>query len=97
MAKQFFVYILTNRQRGVLYVGSTGDLTRRMTEHRSKLLPGFTSAYGVVRLVYIEEYPSIAEARAREATLKRWRRAWKFDLIEKLNPDWRDLTEELQL
>ena len=59
-------------------------------------MPGFTNAYGVVMLVHLEEYPSITEARAREATLKRWRRAWKFELIEKLNPDWRDLTEELQ-
>ena len=97
MVKQFFAYILTNRPRGVLYVGSTGDLIRRLSEHKSKAVPGFTNTHGVVRLVYIEEYPSVDEARAREATLKRWRRRWKFDLIEKLNPDWRDLTEELQV
>jgi putative endonuclease len=97
MTKRFFVYILTNMQRGVLYVGSTSDLIRRLTEHKSKKVPGFTDIYGIVKLVYFEEYASITEARAREAALKRWRRAWKFDLIEKLNPDWRDLTEELQL
>jgi putative endonuclease len=97
MAKRFFVYVLANQKRGVLYVGSTGDITRRLAEHKSKLVPGFTNTYGVVRLVYVEEYPSIGEARAREAALKRWRRNWKFDLIEKLNPDWRDLTEEIQL
>ena len=97
MDKQFFVYILTNRRGGVLYIGSTGNILRRMAEHKSKLLPGFTNTYGVVKLVYFEVYPSIAEARAREAALKRWRRAWKFELVEKLNPDWRDLTEELQL
>jgi putative endonuclease len=60
-------------------------------------VPGFTKKYGVVLLVYYEEYSSILEARAREAVLKRWRRAWKFALIEKLNPDWRDLAEELAL
>jgi putative endonuclease len=97
MPKRFFVYILANKPRGVLYVGSTGDITRRLAEHKGKLVTGFTSTYGVVMLVYLEEYPSIVEARAREATIKRWRRAWKFELIEKLNPDWRDLTDELQL
>jgi putative endonuclease len=96
MSKRFFVYILANRQRGVLYVGSTGNLIRRLTEHKSKLVPGFTSTYGVVKLVHFEEYPSITEARAREATLKRWRRNWKFQLVEKLNPDWQDLTEKIQ-
>lgn len=96
MPKRFFVYILANRQRGVLYVGSTSDITRRLAEHKGKL-SGFTSTYGVVMLVHLEEYLSITEARAREAILKQWRRAWKFDLIEKLNPDWRDLTEQIQL
>jgi putative endonuclease len=88
---------MANRKRGVLCVGSTGDLVRRLSEHKSKAAPGFTSAYGVMMLVYLEEYPSIIEARAREAALKRWRRAWKFELIEKLNPEWRDLTAEIQL
>jgi putative endonuclease len=97
MTKRFFVYVLANRKRGVVYVGSTGDFIRRLAEHKSKTTPGFTSTYGVIMLVYLEEYPSIVEARAREAALKRWRRAWKFMLIEKLNPDWRDLTGEVQL
>jgi putative endonuclease len=65
-----------------------------MTQHRAKVVPGFTNEYGVVRLVYFEEYASITEARARERSLKRWRRAWKLALVDKLNPDWRDLTEE---
>ena len=60
-------------------------------------MPGFSKTYGVVRLVYYEEYSSILEARAREATLKRWRRAWKIELVDKFNPDWRDLTDELAL
>src|SRR5215216_1240391 len=97
MAKRFFVYILTKRRRGVLYVGVTNDLHRRMIQHKAKVVPGFTSKYGVIVLVYYEEYASIIEARAREAVLKRWRRAWKFDLIESLNAEWRDLAEELAL
>jgi putative endonuclease len=91
----FFVYILANRPRGVLYVGVTGDLARRITIHKAKLAPGFTKTYGVVLLVYYEEYASVIEARARERALKRWHRDWKFALIEKANPDWRDLADEL--
>jgi len=95
MNKRFFVYVLSNRRRGALYVGVTSDLIRRLFEHKAKLVPGFTKTYGIVMLVYYEEYSSILEARAREATLKRWRRAWKMELIDKFNPDWRDLAEEL--
>jgi putative endonuclease len=91
----YFVYILTSRRRGVLYVGFTSDLVRRMSEHKAKLVPSFSKTYGLTLLVYYEEYPTIAAARAREAVLKRWRRAWKFKLIEGLNPDWNDLTEKL--
>ena len=97
MNKRFFVYVLSNRRRGALYVGVTSDLIRRLLEHKAKLVPGFTKTYGIVMLVYYEEYSSILEARAREATLKRWRRAWKMELIDKFNPDWRDLTGELAL
>ena len=97
MAKRYFVYILANRRRGVLYVGMTNDLTRRLTGHKAKLVPGFTKTYGVVLLVYYEEYTSVLEARARERTLKRWRRAWKIALVEKMNPEWRDLSNELAL
>ena len=97
MNRRFFVYILSNRRRGVLYVGVTNDLLRRLSEHKAKLVPGFTKTYGVVMLVYYEEYSSILEARAREATLKRWWRAWKMELIDKFNPDWRDLAGELAL
>jgi len=97
MKGHFFVYILANRRRGVLYVGVTSDLIQRLTQHKAKSVPGFTKTYGVIMLVYYEEYSSIVEARAREATLKRWQRAWKFDLIEKSNPGWRDLTDEFAL
>jgi putative endonuclease len=77
-----------------LYVGVTNDLARRITEHKAKLVPGFTRRYDVNRLVYFELFDTVLEARSREHSLKRWRRAWKIALIEKLNADWRDLTEE---
>jgi putative endonuclease len=95
MSGSFFVYILASKRNGTLYVGVTNDLVRRMTEHKAKLVPGFTRQYGVDKLVYFEEYGSILEARARERSLKRWLRAWKLELIEKMNPEWRDLTDEL--
>jgi putative endonuclease len=77
-----------------LYVGVTNDLARRITEHKAKLVPGFTRRYDVNRLVYFELFDTVLEAHSREHSLKRWRRAWKIALIEKLNADWRDLTEE---
>jgi putative endonuclease len=95
--RRFFVYILANRPRGVLYIGVTNDLIRRLAEHKGKVVPGFTRTYGVIMLVCYEEYSSLLEARAREATLKRWRRAWKIELVDKFNPDWRDLSDELAL
>jgi putative endonuclease len=90
-----FVYILASKRNGTLYVGVTNDLGRRVSEHKAKLVPGFTREYGVNLLVYFETFDSILQARAREHSLKRWRRAWKVALIEKLNADWRDLSAEL--
>jgi putative endonuclease len=95
MDAAFFVYILANKRNGTLYVGVTNNLARRLAEHKAKLVPGFTRKYAVDLLVYFEAFDSILEARAREHSLKRWRRAWKIDLIEGLNPDWRDLSGEL--
>jgi putative endonuclease len=95
MVQSYFVYILTNRPRGVLYVGVTNDIGRRLAEHRAKLVTGFTARYGITMLVHFEEYASIIEARAREHSLKRWRRKWKFALIEESNPGWRDLSLDL--
>ncbi len=95
MRGRYFVYLLSNRRRGVLYVGVTSNLNRRISEHKAKLVAGFTNTYGVSKLVYVEEYPSITEARSRERTLKRWRRDWKFNLVEELNPDWNDLSEQI--
>jgi putative endonuclease len=95
LSAAFFVYILASGSNGTLYVGVTNNLPRRLSEHKAKLVPGFTRQHEVDRLVYFEAFDSILEARAREHSLKRWRRAWKIALIEKLNPEWRDLTNEL--
>ncbi len=95
MGRRYFVYILASRYRGTLYIGVTNDLSRRVGQHKAGVVPGFTREYRVQRLVYFEEYASIIEARARERVLKRWRREWKFALIEKINPNWRDLTDDL--
>jgi putative endonuclease len=95
MDARFFVYILASKRNGTLYVGVTNNLARRLAEHKAKFVPGFTRKYRVDQLVYFEAFDSILEARAREHSLKRWRRNWKVALIEKCNPDWRDLTEEL--
>jgi putative endonuclease len=92
---EFFVYILASRYRGTMYVGVTNDLSRRMGEHKSGAVSGFTKRYKVNQLVYREEYASILEAQARERALKRWHRDWKFKLIEASNPDWHDLTNQL--
>ena len=75
---EFFVYILASRYRGTMYVGVTNDMSRRMGEHKSGAVPGFTKRYKVNQLVYCERYASILEARTRENALKRWRRDWKF-------------------
>ena len=88
-------YIMTNRPRGVLYVGVTTDSPRRAHEHRMGLIDGFTSRYGVTRLVHAEEFPLFMDAVRREKAIKRWPRAWKIELIEKENPDWRDLYSDL--
>jgi putative endonuclease len=95
MSRRYYVYILANRARGVLYVGVTNSLARRISEHLAKIVPGFASEHGLILLVHVEEFASVLEARAREHALKRWRRAWKFELIEKDNPDWRDLSGDL--
>jgi putative endonuclease len=92
---EFYVYVLASRYRGTMYVGVTNNLARRMGEHKSGAVPGFTKRYKVDRLVYCEPYPSILDARARERSLKRWHRDWKFRLVEAQNPNWHDLTAEL--
>lgn len=90
-----WVYIMTNRANGVLYVGVTADLSRRAYEHREGLIKGFTRRYGLKRLVYFERYDDIWTAIQREKNMKHWSRAWKVRLILDFNPEWRDLYEDL--
>ncbi len=92
----FYVYILTNRQNRVLYIGVTNKLKRRINEHKSKLNNGFTAKYNVDKLVYYEHFTYINDAIKREKRLKKWRREWKIELINKMNPEWKDLAEELE-
>ncbi len=92
--KSYFVYILASARNGTLYIGVTNNLERRMYEHSHHLQPGFTDMYNVTRLVYFEETLSVEAAIAREKQLKNWRRAWKLELIEKENPEWRDLADD---
>jgi putative endonuclease len=90
-----FVYIITNRPNGVLYVGVTSDLARRVWEHREGLADGFTKRYGLKRLVYVERHDDIVSAIQREKLLKHWSRAWKIELIVAQNPEWNDLYDQL--
>jgi putative endonuclease len=92
--KQPCVYILASKRNGTLYVGVTSDLVRRAWEHRVGDVEGFTKQYGVYRLVYAEVHDSMVDAVLREKRVKRWRRAWKLQLIERDNPAWRDLYDE---
>ena len=91
MNKQFFVYLLASRKYGALYIGVTSDLTGRIYLHREDVLPGQTSRYHIHNLVYFEEHGSAESAINREKQLKKWRRLWKLELIEKDNPEWLDL------
>ncbi len=91
----YHVYLLANRKEGVLYIGVTSDLVRRIYEHREKMAPGFSSRYNVTRLVWFETYDDPTSAITREKELKKWRRAWTIALIEKDNPDWNDLYEQI--
>ncbi|WP_241004166.1 GIY-YIG nuclease family protein [Magnetospirillum aberrantis] len=90
-----WVYIMTNRPNGTLYVGVTSDLARRAWEHREGVADGFTKRYGLKRLVYAERYEDIRTAIQREKNLKHWPRAWKVKLILADNPNWDDLYERL--
>ena len=86
-----YVYIITNRKRGALYIGVTNDIARRMTEYRGGKGSTFCTKYGIDKLMYVEPSETIIDAIALEKTLKRWNRAWKIALIERDHPDWRDL------
>ena len=90
-----FVYILTNRKDGVLYIGVTNDLATRIEQHRSGRLSSFTRTYNCHRLVWFEEFDNIHDARLAERRMKAWRRDWKIRRIEELNPEWNDLSSQL--
>jgi putative endonuclease len=93
MNKEYYVYIMTNKSR-TLYTGVTNNLERRVYEHKHKLMPGFTSKYNITKLVYYEAGDNINVAIAREKQIKGWLRAKKIALIESVNPEWRDLSED---
>ena len=95
MKKTYAVYILASQPRGTLYIGITNDLRRRMIEHRSGSVEGFTQKYNVKRLVFVEQTEYIYSALEREKQLKRWHRDWKINLIEERNPEWNDLYEDI--
>ena len=90
-----WVYIITNRRNGTLYVGVTSDLPRRAHEHRNGMISGFTKRYGLKMLVYYEHHEEIYSAIQREKVIKHWPRAWKVRLIHSMNPNWDDLYEGL--
>lgn len=92
---QYYIYILANKRNGTLYIGVTNDLKRRVYEHKEKLIEGFTKIYSIDRLVYFEATPDVRSAIAREKCLKEWHRNWKLKLIEKENPEWKDLYDDL--
>ncbi|MFC1736600.1 GIY-YIG nuclease family protein [Candidatus Hydrogenedentota bacterium] len=92
---QFYVYILASKKNGTLYTGVTSNLIKRVWQHKEKLVEGFTKEYGVDRLVYYEIHGDSHAARTREKQIKKWNRAWKIEMIEKDNPNWRDLYSSL--
>ena len=95
MPKQPCVYILASQRNGTLYVGVTSDLVKRTWQHKNDAVDGFTKEYGVHILAYYEFYTDMLAAITREKQIKKWNRAWKIELIESTNPDWRDLWNEI--
>jgi putative endonuclease len=91
MGKDYYVYILASKRNGTLYIGITSDLIKRVWEHKNKLVEGFTQKYNVDKLVYYEQYQDAENAIRREKRLKKYNRKWKLDLVEKFNPNWKDL------
>ena len=95
MKKQGYIYILANKKRGTLYIGVTGNLSKRIHEHKTKVVAGFSKQYNLDKLVYYEVSDTIDEAIGREKQLKNWHRQWKINLIEHTNPDWGDLYDSI--
>ena len=92
----YSVYILASRKNGTLYIGVTSNLAKRIWEHKNDVIEGFTKKYNVKRLVYFEQTEDVHSALEREKQLKRWKRKWKIELIEKDNPTWRDLYDDIK-
>ena len=92
MEELFYIYILTNKNHTVLYIGVTSDLKRRLKQHKQKSNKGFTGKYNVEKLLYFESSPYVENAIKREKQLKKWNRTWKENLINEMNPDWNDLS-----
>ncbi len=95
MEKQPCVYLLASKRNGTLYVGVTSNLPKRVWEHKSKFVKGFTEKYRVDKLVWYELHGTMESAIQREKNIKNWKRRWKLEIIEAMNPDWKDLYEEL--
>ena len=93
--KTYFVYILCNQKNGTLYTGVTSHLIKRVWQHKNGVVEGFSKKYGLKRLVHFEQYTDVREAILREKRIKKWNRQWKMNLIEKHNPNWDDLYQEL--
>ena len=91
----YYVYLLASKMNGTLYLGVTSNLAKRVYEHKNNFVEGFTKKYNVHTLVWYEQHATAEEARIRERRVKRWRRAWKIQLIEDQNPDWQDLYPNL--
>ena len=91
----YYIYILASRKNGTLYIGVTNNLLKRVYEHKNDLVEGFTKKYGIHRLVHYEQVGNVSSAIQREKRLKNWKRRWKIELIERANPDWKDLYDEL--
>jgi len=90
----YYVYIMASKKNGTLYIGVTNDLIKRVYAHKNDLVEGFTEKYGVRQLVYYEQTEDVKSAIQREKQLKKWNRSWKIELIENMNPDWKDLYDE---
>jgi putative endonuclease len=93
--KNYYVYLLASKRNGTLYVGVTNDLVRRVWEHKSDFVKGFTKKYQVHQLVWFEATENVEAAIIREKQIKKWNRAWKLELIEKMNPEWKDLYADI--
>ncbi|MBN2689582.1 MAG: GIY-YIG nuclease family protein [Gammaproteobacteria bacterium] len=90
-----YIYVITNKRNGTLYIGVTSNLPHRISQHKSKTIKGFSSKYNLTKLVYYEKHSNIMQAIKREKNLKNWKRLWKLNLIESFNPEWKDLYFDL--